>query len=64
MLRVEALALAALGDASQAKRAEAAYEEIRPSDTVPRIRAACSAGVPGCALERTGVHVHRMRQRR
>jgi tetratricopeptide (TPR) repeat protein len=64
MLRVEALALGALGDADAARRAEKGYEEVRQADGVPRVRAKCSAKVPGCALERTGVHVHRMVQAR
>ncbi len=61
LLRVEALALGALGDAS-APAALAAYDAFRQADAAPRVRAACSAGTPGCALERNPVHVHRMRQ--
>jgi tetratricopeptide (TPR) repeat protein len=63
LLRVEALALGALGDA-RAKAAGAAYEAFRPADTIPGVKAACSARVPGCALERNPVHVHRMRPAR
>jgi predicted Zn-dependent protease len=65
MLRVQALALEALGggnengdDAAAAKRA---YLEFRSPDDAPRIRSACSKNVPGCALERVPVHVHAMR---
>lgn len=61
LLRVEALALGALGDPSAAG-VLAAYDAFRPADAVPRVRAACSAHTPGCALERNPVHVHRMRQ--
>jgi tetratricopeptide (TPR) repeat protein len=61
LLRVEALALGALGERSAAA-ALAAYEAFRPADAIPRVKAACSAKVPGCALERNPVHVHRMRQ--
>ena len=31
---------------------------------IPGVKAACSAKVPGCALERNPVHVHRMRPAR
>jgi tetratricopeptide (TPR) repeat protein len=61
LLRLEALALGALGDA-RAPAARRAYDAFRPADAIPRVRAACSARVPGCALERSPVHVHRMRQ--
>jgi tetratricopeptide (TPR) repeat protein len=61
LLRVEALALGALGD-PRAPSGMAAYEAFRPADAIPGVRAACSARVPGCALERNPVHVHRMRQ--
>jgi tetratricopeptide (TPR) repeat protein len=61
LLRVEALALGAIGDA-RAPAAMGAYDAFRPADVIPRVRAACSARVPGCALERNPVHVHRMRQ--
>jgi tetratricopeptide (TPR) repeat protein len=61
LIRVEALALGALGDPAAAA-ARAAYDAFRPADAIPRVRSACSAGVPGCALERNPVHVHRMRQ--
>jgi tetratricopeptide (TPR) repeat protein len=61
LLRVEALALGALSDPS-APAALAAYEAFRPADVIPRVKAACSAKVPGCALERNPVHAHRMRQ--
>jgi predicted Zn-dependent protease len=61
MLRVQALALGALADPG-ASAALRAYDAFRPADAIPRVRAACSANVPGCALERSPVHVHRMRQ--
>jgi tetratricopeptide (TPR) repeat protein len=61
MLRVEALSLGALRD-ERAAAAEAAYDTFRPADVIPGVKARCSAKVPGCALERNPVHVHRMRQ--
>ncbi len=61
LLRLSALALGALGDPG-ASAALSAYDAFRPANAVPRTRAACSARIPGCALERNPVHVHRMRQ--
>jgi tetratricopeptide (TPR) repeat protein len=61
LLRVEALALGALRDRG-AQAAEAAYDAFRPADAIPGIKAKCSMKVPGCALERNPVHIHRMRQ--
>jgi tetratricopeptide (TPR) repeat protein len=60
LLRVGALALGAMGD-PRAPAALAAYDTFRPADAIPRVKAACSAKIPGCALERNPVHVHRMR---
>jgi hypothetical protein len=64
LLRVEALALGSLGGPGEAgaRAAAAAYDVYRPADAIPRVRARCSAEVPGCALERNPVHVHAMRQ--
>lgn len=61
LLRVEALARRALRDPEAAK-VEAAYDTYRPADAIPQVKARCSMNVPGCALERTPVHAHRMRQ--
>lgn len=61
LLRVEALALRALRDPGAAA-AEAAYDAFRPADAIPGVKARCSMSVPGCALERSPVHAHRMRQ--
>ena len=60
LLRVQALALRALGS-PEAEQGAAAYERHRSADFVPRVRAACSAKVPGCAEERSPVHAHAMR---
>ena len=63
-LRIQALALEALGaPAPDVEKAKTAYFDRRVPDDAPRIKAACSAKVPGCALERDPVHVHPMRQR-
>lgn len=62
MLRVQALALAALG--APADRVAAAHDaslRYRLPDDAPAIRAACSDDVPGCALEREPFHTHEMR---
>jgi predicted Zn-dependent protease len=61
LLRVEALARRALRD-PEAAQVEAAYDTYRPADAIPQVKARCSMKVPGCALERTPVHAHRMRQ--
>jgi hypothetical protein len=63
LLRVEALALLALRD-RQSPAAEAAYDTYRPADAIPAVRARCSMKVRGCAIERSPVHAHRMRQPR
>jgi tetratricopeptide (TPR) repeat protein len=57
LLRIQALALRALGSPQEEEALEA-YLSHRPLDEGPRIRGACSAGVPNCALERNPVHVH------
>lgn len=62
LLRIQALALAELG-AGQADAAMAAYLEHRSPDNAPRVRSACSRGVPGCARERVPVHAHPLRWR-
>jgi tetratricopeptide (TPR) repeat protein len=62
MLRIQALSLASLGaPASVVANAEDAYARVLVADMVPRVRAKCSAKVPGCAEERNPVHVHSMR---
>ena len=63
LLRVQALAVRALGIEDPGDQAETAYLARRPPDDAPAIRSACSANVPGCDLERLGVHVHVMRVR-
>jgi hypothetical protein len=63
LLRVQALAVRALGLTASIDAAEEAYLACRPADDAPDIRAACAANVPGCALERIGVHMHLMRSR-
>ncbi|MCU0659886.1 MAG: hypothetical protein MUF64_32860 [Polyangiaceae bacterium] len=63
LLRVQALALDALGGApDETRAARDAYLTCRTPDEAPRVRGACSRDVPGCALERNPVHVHPMRQ--
>lgn len=62
LLRIQALSLAALGaPASEVAAAEDAYARTLVADMVPRVRAKCSAKVPGCAEERQPVHGHAMR---
>ena len=62
LLRIQALSLRALGaPVAETARAEDAYAERFPADMIPRVRAKCSAKVPGCANERSPVHVHDMR---
>ena len=65
LLRVRAIALRELDpeDPSLFDAAEEVYLAHRPTDDAPRIRSECAAHVPGCALERTDVHVHVMRPR-
>jgi hypothetical protein len=64
MLRVQALALGALGaDETTRARAETAFLDRRTPDEAPGVRGRCSAKVPGCANERVPVHVHAMRAR-
>jgi len=60
MLRVQALSLRTLGGKG-VEDAERAYQEFRAADDVTTIRGTCSMKVPGCALERTPVHLHRCR---
>jgi hypothetical protein len=60
LLRVQALSLRALG-APEADAAQEAYLAHRLADDAPEIRTACSAHVPGCALERIPVHLHVLR---
>jgi hypothetical protein len=62
MLRVQALALEALGAGeAETERAKSAFAAFRPPDDAPQVRAGCSKTVPGCALERIPVHVHGMK---
>lgn len=62
-LRVQALALEALGaPAADVDVAKRAYFDRRTPDDAPRLKAMCSAKVPGCALERDPVHVHMMHE--
>ena len=59
MLRVQALALAALEiDPAVAARALDAYDAHRPPDRATDIRVECARSVPGCATERQPVHAH------
>jgi hypothetical protein len=62
LLRIQALALTALGSA-RAGDATRAYLEHRVADEAPAFRAACTARVPGCRLEREPIHAHPMRVR-
>jgi tetratricopeptide (TPR) repeat protein len=62
LLRIQALSLGALGaPPAQVAAAEDAYSRVLVADMVPRVRAKCSATVPGCAEERVPVHAHAMR---
>jgi tetratricopeptide (TPR) repeat protein len=62
LLRVQALSLDALGGApEEVAAAYQAYLAVQPADMIPRVRAKCSAKVPGCAHERNPVHVHVLR---
>lgn len=62
LLRIQALALETLGaDPALVERAREAWLAFRAPDRAPAVRGACSARVPGCALERVPVHVHVMR---
>lgn len=64
LLRSQALALRRLGpDDPTTRLADEAHLRHRAADEAPALRAACGTQVPGCALERRPVHVHRMRQR-
>ncbi len=65
LLRVQALSLSALSAPEDEVRAAwAAWGKVRPADVIPRVKAKCSKEVPGCALERSPVHVHPLRKRR
>ncbi|TKD00069.1 multiheme c-type cytochrome [Polyangium fumosum] len=65
LLRVQALSLAALAaPEAEVTAAWAAWQKVRPADGIPRVKAKCSREVPGCALERSPVHVHPLRMRR
>lgn len=61
LLRIQALALQAL-EHSGAEAAWQAYEERRPSDRAPGVKAACRRNDPTCAKERLPVHVHALAQ--
>lgn len=61
-LRVQAMALRSLSaPMSLLGPAEEAYLHARTPDDAPKVRAKCSATVPGCARERNPVHVHWLR---
>jgi len=60
LLRIQAIALQAL-EHPGAEAAWQAYEERRPSDQAPRVKAACSRNDPKCAKERLPIHVHALR---
>jgi tetratricopeptide (TPR) repeat protein len=58
-LRVQALALAALGlPEAESGAALEAYDRYRPPDRTTDLRFECAARDPRCALERDPVHVH------
>jgi Flp pilus assembly protein TadD len=57
LLRVQGLALQALGD-PRAEAALAAYFRHREPDQAPHLGAACGERDPHCASERVPVHVH------
>jgi len=58
LLRVQALVLRALGaPPALVNAADAEFLARRPADDAPRARAACSAQVPGCVVERNPVPV-------
>jgi hypothetical protein len=62
LLRIQALSLGALG--APEKETSLAWDEwqkVRPADVIPSVKAKCSKNVPGCALERSPVHIHVMR---
>jgi hypothetical protein len=62
MLRVQALALEALGASpEEISAARAAFSAWRPPDDAPGVKNACAARLDWCARERVPVHVHRLR---
>ena len=62
LLRIQALSLGALkAPESETNVAWDEWQKVRPADVIPSIKAKCSKNVPGCALERSPVHVHTMR---
>jgi len=64
LLRIQALSLDALG--APEKETSLVWDEwqkVRPADVIPSVKAKCSKNVPGCALERSPVHVHVMRMK-
>src|SRR5262249_2344335 len=61
-LRIQALALEMLHAPREwIERASRSFLEFRTPDEGPRVRAACSKRVPGCATERIPVHTHTLR---
>jgi tetratricopeptide (TPR) repeat protein len=62
LLRVQALALSKL-EAPDAHVTAAfdAWKAVQIADEIPRVKARCSAKVPGCANERNPVHAHALR---
>lgn len=64
LLRIQALSLGALkAPESETSVAWDEWQKVRPADVIPSIKAKCSKNVPGCALERSPVHVHAMRMK-
>lgn len=62
LLRVQALSLRSLGAPEElAVAAQRAYLQHRPADAIPGVKGKCSRDVPGCANERSPVHVHELR---
>ncbi len=64
LLRIQALSLGTLGATEkETSAAWEAWQNVRPADSIPSVKAKCSKNVPGCALERSPVHVHVMRSK-
>lgn len=64
LLRIQALSLGALrAPEKETSLVWDEWQKVRPADVIPSIKAKCSKNVPGCALERSPVHVHAMRMK-
>lgn len=64
LLRIQALSLGALhAPEKETSLAWDEWQKVRPADIIPSIKAKCSKNVPGCALERSPVHIHAMRMK-